>query len=82
MNKERKIENLNYAAYHIYEAFVSKGYAEAYLDEKLDTLLDCDKFQAILFLHNCDADIQRKVADVVGVDVLDLKKAIEVMGHF
>ena len=82
MTKDKKVEKLNYAAFLIYKALESKGFADAYLEEKLDRLLVTDKFQAILFLHNCGTDIQEHVANEVGVGLAELKTAIRVIGHF
>ncbi|MBT3205211.1 MAG: hypothetical protein HOM14_03885 [Gammaproteobacteria bacterium] len=79
--------NLNYLAGIIYTAFQNTNnaqglpFAKRYLAEKKSRLAEQDKFASILFLHQCDPDIQSFVAKRLEVSRQDLLTAIQVVGR-
>ncbi len=79
--------NLQYLAGIIFTAFQNTNnaqgvpFAKSDLAEKKSRLAEQDKFASILFLHQCDPDIQRFVAKRLEVSREDLLTAIQVVGR-
>jgi len=59
---------LNYVAQIIIDSMESQTVlCSSYIDEKREVLKDTNKFQALLYLNNCDVDTQRDVAKRLGI---------------